>query len=150
MRAAFRNSLFPDSAIAVLGLALFTACALPPSSARGANDDKRNEIEARYQRERAACDKSQDRAACLREAVAAHDAAKRGQLDDVQPDYEQNALARCAALPEVEREVCRRRVRGEGEARGSVAGGGIYREYREITIPGTPPRTTPGQQNQSK
>ena len=119
--------------------AAFVLILAPAAPAAGAGNGGQNDIDARYQRERAACDSSQDRAACLREAAAARDAARRGQLDEAQPDYDRNALARCEALPQAEREACRRRARGEGEMRGSVTGGGIYREYRELTLPGNPP-----------
>lgn len=94
--------------------------------------------ETRYQSERAACDSRQsteDRATCLREAAAVRDAGRRGQLDDAPNVYERNMLARCEALPEVDRDICRRRTRGEGLTTGSVSGGGIFREYREITLP---------------
>lgn len=103
-----------------------------------AQDGKPSDIEARYQSERAACDKappSQDRAACLREAAAARAEARQGQLKDAQTNYDQNALARCAALPAEERDACQRRARGEGVTSGSVSEGGVYREYKEITLP---------------
>jgi len=99
------------------------------------------DLEARYQQERAACTNgksTEDRATCLREAAAAHDAATRGELDEPENNYAENALARCAALPAADRDVCRRRVR-EGTAEGSVSGGGIIREYREITLPPAAP-----------
>jgi hypothetical protein len=100
-------------------------------------------VEARYQSERAACDgrqSAEDRAACLRETAAVRDAAKRGQLDDPPGAYERNALARCEALPQADRDICRRRARGEGVTTGSVSGGGILREYREITLPPVEPK----------
>jgi hypothetical protein len=96
------------------------------------------DVERRYQSERAACDSgqpSEDRATCLREAAAARDATKGGQLDESQDVYERNALARCDALPQADRDICRRRTRGEGVTTGSVSGGGILREYREIILP---------------
>lgn len=105
--------------------------------------DKQQEIEARYQSERAACESgksSQDRATCLHEAAAAREAARQGQLDSAPDSYEKNALARCEALPEAERELCRRRTRNEGVTRGSVEEGGIYREYREVTLPPVKPQ----------
>lgn len=123
-------------------IALAAACATLGASALAAND-RAADIEALYQRERAACESGQsgqDRASCLQEAAAARDAAKRGQLDDAQADYERNALARCEALPADERDSCVRRTRGEGETRGSVSDGGIYREYRELTLPGSAPQ----------
>ncbi|HJV52020.1 MAG TPA: hypothetical protein VJ652_11200 [Noviherbaspirillum sp.] len=117
-------------AVLVMGAAL--------SAYSPAQGSKSSDIEARYQSERAACDKappSQDRAACLREAAAARAEARHGQLNDAQTTYEQNALARCEALPAEERDACQRRTRGEGVTSGSVSEGGIYREYKEVTLP---------------
>lgn len=111
------------------------------ASAIATDDAKLKEIEARYQSERAACENAQltqDRAACLRDAAAARDAARRGQLETTQGGYDRNALARCEALPVEERDACARRVRGEGVTQGSVGEGGIIREYREYTLPSAP------------
>ena len=117
---------------------IFLAFAAPALAA-----DAQQEIEARYRSERAACESGkspQDRATCLREAAAAREAARQGQLDSAPGSYEKNALARCEALPEAERDLCRRRTRNEGETRGSVSEGGIYREYREVTLPPVTPQ----------
>lgn len=107
------------------------------------------QIEERYHVERAACESgrsSQDREACLQEAINARAAARRGQLDDAPETYEKNAVARCEAVPEAERDLCRRRALGQGENKGSVEGGGILREYREVTLPSVAPQkqTAPG------
>ncbi len=72
----------------------------------------------------------EDRAACLKEAGAALQAARRGDLEDNPGVYETNRLARCAYLPQGDREDCERRMKGEGTTSGSVEGGGIYRELR--------------------
>ncbi len=71
----------------------------------------------------------QDRAACIREAGAARQAAAQGQLTGA-PDYLQNALARCGLQPPMERSACEARVRGTGQTdiQGSVLGGGVIRE----------------------
>ena len=71
----------------------------------------------------------QDRAACVREAGAARQAAAQGQLTAA-PDYLQNALARCGRQPQMERSACEARVRGTGQTNieGSVLGGGVIRE----------------------
>ena len=79
----------------------------------------------------AACDDRapQDRASCRREAAAAWDEARRGQLDDGSAQQHQaNALARCERLPAEERSACIARMQGGGTVRGSAAEGGIYRE----------------------
>lgn len=89
-----------------------------------------------YQEERARCMQSatEDQKACLREAGAARQAARRGQLDEDGNQFEKNRLARCGYLPDADRADCERRMRGEGFASGSVEGGGIYRELR-TTVP---------------
>ena len=73
----------------------------------------------------------QDRAACLREAGAAKQEAKRNGLTNAAPaTYEQNALARCQLQPVQDRPACEARVRGTGMSStdGSVLGGGVIRE----------------------
>jgi len=83
-----------------------------------------------YQQELAVCGHNQqDRAACIREAGAARQAAARGGLTSA-PDYRQNALARCSLQPPVERSACEARVTGSGDSaiEGSVMGGGLIRE----------------------
>lgn len=114
------------------------AAALLCASVHATDDAKPNDIEARYQSERAACENAQDKEACQRDAAAAREAARHGQLESAQGSYDQNALARCAALPVEERDACARRVRGEGVTRGSVKEGGVMREYREYTLPSAP------------
>lgn len=127
--------------LALRGAAVVTAsawlCSLP---ALGASGNPASDARARYEQERAACDANaatQDRAACLRETAAAFEAARRTQLDAAASasEHERNALRRCEMLPEPDRPACQARVRGQGTERGSVAEGGIYREYREIVIP---------------
>jgi len=101
------------------------------------------DIDARYQQDRAACESGksgEDLATCLREAAAARAAARAGDLAEPDTDYAKNALARCQDLPPSDRDICRQRVLG-GSTEGSVAGGGIIREYREITLP---PGAAPG------
>ena len=83
-----------------------------------------------YRDEVAVCGHNQqDRAACIREAGAARQAAASGQLTGA-PDYLQNALARCGLQPPMERSACEARVRGTGQTdiQGSVLGGGVIRE----------------------
>ena len=67
----------------------------------------------------------QDPAAARKEARN----ARGSQLTVVSPEQAQhNALQRCARLPEFYRVDCEARVRGQGQASGSVEGGGILRE----------------------
>jgi len=107
-----------------------------------------------YQQEVAVCGHNQqDRAACIREAGAARQAAARGGLTSA-PDYRANAVARCGLQPPAERADCEARVLGsEGNIRsnvdGSVMGGGVIRESvstRVVNIPATslpPPMVAP-------
>ena len=101
----------------------------------------------RYQAERAAClsgNTGQDRTTCLREAGAALHDAKQGRLDNgASSMYERNAQMRCNPLPPEQRQSCLMRMQGEGETSGSVAGGGIYRELREVVPADQPNATTP-------
>lgn len=141
MQVATQTS-FPHAGASRLTRRLSAGVLLALSVGASAADRKPSNAEARYQQERAACESGQsteDRATCLREAAAARAAARNGQLDEPQENYEKNALARCEALPPADREACRHRTRDEGVTEGSVAGGGIIREYREITLPPATP-----------
>lgn len=74
----------------------------------------------------------------LREEGAARAEAKRGLLgkDDNPADFERNRLARCDKHTGEDRELCIRRMNGEGTITGSVEGGGILRELH-VTVPAT-------------
>lgn len=88
------------------------------------------EAQKRYQEERAFClsgKSAQDQKTCLREAGAALQDARSGKLDEGQA-FERNQLARCDYLKGEDRDLCVRRMGGEGKVSGSVEGGGIYRE----------------------
>ena len=84
-----------------------------------------------YQQDRARCmdgSSGQEQQACLREAGAARQESRRGNLTD-SSTYEQNAMARCASHTNAEeRSYCERRMRGEGTVSGTVKGGGLMRE----------------------
>ncbi len=100
-------------------------------------------LDSTYQQERAVCDQiQQDRAACLREAGAARQAARQGTLTTA-PDYRANALARCSLHPPAERAECEARITGTGQTTidGSVLGGGLIRET--VTTVPVPPRPMP-------
>ena len=89
------------------------------------------DIEARYQAERATCmngSSNQDRSTCLKEAGAARDEARKGQLSDGDGKLRQNAKQRCDALSGDEARDCLARMKGKGTTSGSVQGGGILRE----------------------
>lgn len=98
-----------------------------------------------YQQDRKFCmsgQSNEDQKTCLQEAAAARAAAKRGNLTEADASYEQNAMARCKALPAADQSDCARRVHGEGAVSGSVGGGGIIRETT-TTIIETPPASSP-------
>jgi len=139
-----------------LGILVFLALDMIAAGALAASGGNADDIQARYQAESAACSQkptAEDRTTCLREAAAARSEGLGGQTADTQDVYERNALARCNALPTGDQEMCRRRTRGEGVVSGSVSEGGVYREYREITMPDAvridpvivPPTSTSGQ-----
>jgi hypothetical protein len=89
------------------------------------------EIQSRYEQDRAKClsgNTNQDQATCLREAGAARDAAKQGQLNDAGAQYRKNQQARCDVLTGDEQRDCLARMKGAGKVSGSAQGGGIYRE----------------------
>jgi hypothetical protein len=90
----------------------------------------------RYMQERENClagRSHQPQDVCLREASAALDAARRGQLAAEDPArLATNALARCDARPADQRSMCERMVRGDGTVTGSVDSGGFVREIRVI------------------
>ena len=115
-------SRFTHSALALVVLAAGAVTTATAATPRGGS--------ATYQEELAVCGHiQQDRAACIREAGAARQAAATGQLTSA-PDYRQNALARCQLQPVSDRGACEARVMGTGDTgiQGSVLGGGLIRE----------------------
>ena len=109
---------------ALLGLGFCTTFA---ATSKPVVDD----IQVRYTQERAKClsgESNQDRTTCLKEAGAARDQARRGQLGVADTDLTRNAKARCDALAGDEARDCRARMNGAGTTSGSAAAGGIYRE----------------------
>jgi len=125
-----RSATVRACAIALLWpLAAFGALA----AGAGAEAD----AQARYKAERAVCTdgrSQQDTQTCLKEAGAALQASRSGELRKgaVPPDeLRANRLARCDRVPQRDREECRKRIT-EGARSGSVAAGGV--EYRHRTI----------------
>ena len=100
------------------------------------------DIQLRYQQERARClagSSNQDRASCLKEAGAARDEARKGQLNDGDAKYRSNATDRCKVLTGDEARDCLARMKGKGGSAtngttttnttsGSAQSGGILRE----------------------
>ena len=93
--------------------------------------------DARYQKERAAClanTAQQERSACLKEAGAARDEARRSRLGNAEEAraLRDNALQRCKSVRAEDRDGCERMARGEGTASGTAAGGGVLKELRTV------------------
>lgn len=91
------------------------------------------DIQTRYEQERARCMSGQSGQAqetCLKEAGAARDQARQGQLNDGDAKYGKNARDRCAALTGDEQRDCMARMKNSTNTTesGSVKGGGILRE----------------------
>lgn len=85
---------------------------------------------ANYKNEMAACRNESPksmRAACIAEAKKTLSDYRRG-TESYQQTLQSNALQRCNALEGDNRRDCESRLRGEGNADGSVAEGGILRE----------------------
>jgi hypothetical protein len=102
-------------------------------------------LRLQYEREKADCmtgRNQQPRNVCLREAAAAYAQAREGRLispGDRPEQWAANALKRCQAQPQEDREMCERRVR-EGQVVGSVEGGGRLTTLtvRSTDIPKSP------------
>jgi len=124
----------PASMLLALGLGLASA------SAFAAGGHPANSAEAQYQQDMAACKSGhtqESKATCEREAGAALQAARHGQLvSDNTETYKQDATRRCMNLPAGQRQDCITLMNDpDARTQGSVNGGGIIRETT-ITIPG--------------
>ncbi len=132
-----RFALAPRILSAACLLAACAAAQAAPADAAGARE--------RYQQDRQACmtgNPVQGRETCLKEAGAALQAARSGQLDSQDTaanGYANNALQRCEVFKTpVDRDACVARVRS-GTQDGSVAGGGILMEATtQVPVPPQP------------
>lgn len=116
-------------AFGAASLMAMTAAAAQVGSAIDNSGDYRQELKACQQGRT-----GEDRATCLREARNAHAEKQRGRLD-TSGSLQANALARCNVFRAGdERQACEARVAGQGTSSGSVAAGGILREYA-MTVP---------------
>ena len=115
-----------------LQLALAGALIAGASPVFAAGPAKASPAQAAYSQERARClrgESGQSRETCLREAGAAYDEARRGQLANAPgADLAGNAVQRCQVQPPADREACVQRILGAGKVEGSVQGGGVIRE----------------------
>ena len=131
----FSNPLLRRAINAGASGVLFTVLSVSALAATPAS-----EIDQKYKDDRALClsgRTAQDRPTCLREAGAARDEARRGQLNDRGADYRKNAKDRCDVLTGDEQRDCVARAKGKGSVSGSVEGGGLMRETvtREVKPP---------------
>ena len=124
-----------------LGLAgLCSAAAwlsLSTASAFAAAPGPNSEAQARYEQDRAVClsgKSNQDQATCLKEAGAARDAARKGELNDGDTKYRKNAKERCDVLTGDDKRDCLARVKGLGTTSGSVRDGGVLRETKSYEV----------------
>ena len=98
----------------------------------------------RLQHDRAVCARIRDqgeRDECLSEASTLYAGTQPSHADENPAQLMRNALKRCDALREPDRQDCVLRMQGQGTTTGSVVGGGIYRELvtREVGEPATKP-----------
>lgn len=111
-------------------LAAAAAAAQAATSGIDTSGSYRNEVQACHLGTTA-----EDTQTCLKEARNAQAARQRGRLD-TPADYQANALARCDVFTRPDdKAACEARVKGEGSTSGSVAGGGMLREYETVVPP---------------
>ena len=127
-----RPPSFPSAPLSfTLASALLAASTLAMAQPSPAAD-----AHGRYEQERQKCmtNNTQDSlATCLREAGAAQDAARKGQLSNPGPQAADNATQRCSVFQNAdEKAECVRRV--QGPASGSVSAGGVLRESVTTTV----------------
>ena len=125
---SFRPRSLLRPTVSALAGAVLGAISLLATAAAPATD-----VDARYTQERARClggESGQAQATCLKEAGAARDAARQGQLNDGDAKYRKNAKQRCDALAGDERRDCIARIKGapDTSVSGSVKGGGTLSE----------------------
>ena len=97
-----------------------------------------SDARANYEQQRAKCISGQtneDRATCLREAGAALEEAKRGNLNN-QGNYRANSKDRCDVFTGDERLACIARSGSKGVVSGTPERGGVLRESvtREVIV----------------
>jgi hypothetical protein len=112
--------------------ASMVACAAVGMLAGASALARTSEAQARYDAERAVCmngSSNQDRHTCLKEAGAALQEARRGELATASANqFERNRLARCDAQRGTDRDDCILRMQGAGTTTGSAQSGGMLRE----------------------
>lgn len=120
-------------AFALCGAMSFDSHAAGPAAGSTASPA----AQARYQAEVAKCNNgtsNQDRATCMKEAGAALTEKKRGTLTEGNPAYDQNAVARCNAMPAADQADCKARIQAPSAVEGSAQSGGVIRESVTRTV----------------
>ncbi len=116
-------------------------CFLPALAAdrsATANSNPMAAAQAEYAKERAVClsgNSPEGQATCLKEAGAALDMARHtgGKLPEESPrTLAENALRRCKVVSAADRFACEQMAEGHGIVSGSVAGGGVLKEYVRV------------------
>lgn len=74
----------------------------------------------------------QDKETCLNEVKNANAAKDTGKVDNARGQFEANALSRCEVFSGDEKVTCIARMKSNGQAEGSVGGGGIIREIQTV------------------
>jgi hypothetical protein len=136
----------PTPAPHLYTLGLFAAVALLSTHMAAFAADKAAPLsaKARLQHDRVACARIRDqgvRDECLSEASTLYAGTQPSHPDENPAQLTRNALKRCEALREPDRQDCVLRMQGQGTISGSVAGGGLYRELvtREVGEPAVKP-----------
>ena len=77
----------------------------------------------------------QSRETCMTEVRNANAARRAGKVDNASGQFKANALMRCNVLKGEDKVACEARVGGLGNAKGSVAGGGVITEIESVVLP---------------
>ncbi|CAN5472866.1 hypothetical protein BH09PSE6_BH09PSE6_20230 [soil metagenome] len=125
-----QQSIASPRLLASTAVVIALCLAFHPSAARGqAASDTITQAT-----ERKACEdgsSGQDKATCLREVGAARADRTPSTVSSDAATLKRNALARCESVAASDRDACRARVEGN-DTLGSVKGGGVLREHREV------------------
>ncbi|GAO21128.1 hypothetical protein ALISP_0948 [Alicycliphilus sp. B1] len=127
--------LFPSRAFSPGGVTCISTVSpcwrLRPRCCGAAAAQAATSVHDQYRADRAACagEPADSRAACIREAGAAAQAARQGGLSSANAStYENNALARCDVFKAPEdKSDCIARMGNKATVQGSVDGGGLLR-----------------------
>lgn len=106
------------------------------ANALAASPNAPTEAQARYRQDMAICNSGQSNqsaATCRREAGSALAEAKRGTLHTNAPQYQRNALLRCAVHQGDDRVACEARIIGQGDVTRGTQAGGLLRKSITVT-----------------